>query len=167
MRYTFDVDGEFRIHGIGGCSLNLLVFRRNRPNSGRAQCVSESRAMRSDSDTTVQYLRELLIKFRDDRDWEQFHDPKSLAEAISIEASELLELFLWKSAADVKGALKSQPRFRKAVEEELADVFCFGLNLANVVNIDVASAIIKKIETNKKKYPIMKSKGTATKYDKL
>jgi len=104
---------------------------------------------------------------QDDRDWKQFHDPKSLAEAISIEASELLELFLWKSVADVKAAIESEPRFRRAVEEELADVFCFGLNLANVANIDVASAIVKKIESNKKKYPIEKSKGTAAKYDKL
>jgi NTP pyrophosphatase (non-canonical NTP hydrolase) len=122
--------------------------------------------MRSDSNTTVQYLRQLLRKFKDDRDWGQFYDPKSLAEAISIEASELLELFLWKSAADVKGAVKSKQRFRKSIEVQLADVFCFGLNLANAADIDVANAIIKKIEINKKRYPIKKSKGTAAKYDK-
>jgi NTP pyrophosphatase (non-canonical NTP hydrolase) len=103
------------------------------------------------------------MKFKDDRDWEQFYDPKSLAEAISIEASELLELFLWKSAADVKEAVKSEQRFRKAIEVQLADVFCFGLNLANVADIDVANAIIKKVEINKKRYPIKKSKGTAAK----
>jgi NTP pyrophosphatase (non-canonical NTP hydrolase) len=129
--------------------------------------MSESPAMRSDSNTTVQYLRQLLRKFRDERDWEQFHDPKSLAEAISIESSELLELFLWKSAADIKEAMESDQRFRKVVEAELADVFCFGFNLANAANIDVSNAIIRKIETNNKKYPIKKSKGTATKYDKL
>ena len=123
--------------------------------------------MRSDSNTTVQYLRKLLRKFKDDRDWEQFYDPKSLAEAICIEASELLDVFLWKSAADVKGAMKSKQQFRKAVERQLADVFCFGLHLANMANIDVANAIIKKIEINKKRYPIKKSKRTAAKYDKL
>jgi NTP pyrophosphatase (non-canonical NTP hydrolase) len=123
--------------------------------------------MDSDSKTSIEQLKKLLLDFRDERDWEQFHDPKNLAEAISIEAAELLELFLWKSPNDVTHLLKSDAKFKDAVEDELADILSFILNFANATNIDVSRAVSNKIEKNRKRYPVEKAKGSATKYDQL
>ena len=99
-----------------------------------------------------------LIKFRNERDWEQFHNPKDLALAISIEAGELLELFLWKNAEDAN---------REKVKEELADIFSFAFLLAHKYGLDVKQIINDKIKVNSEKYPINKAKGTAKKYDEL
>jgi NTP pyrophosphatase (non-canonical NTP hydrolase) len=123
--------------------------------------------MDNDSNATIRGLKQLLIEFRDERDWAKFHDPKNLAEAISIEAAELLELFLWKSSEEVAVALRSDPSVRSKIEEELADVICFSLSLANSLDIDVYQTVVKKIEDNKKKYPVARTKGIATKYNKL
>ena len=123
--------------------------------------------MDSDSKTSIDQLKRLLLDFRDERDWKQFHDPKNLAEAISIEAAELLELFLWKSPSDVAHLLKSDAEFKNAVEDELADILSFILNFANATNIDVSRAVKSKIEKNRKKYPVEKAKGSAAKYDQL
>ena len=99
-----------------------------------------------------------LIKFRNERDWEQFHNPKDLALAISIEAAELLELFLWKSAEE------AHP---EKVKEELADIFSFAFLLADKYDFDVRQIILDKIKVNSEKYPVSKAKGTAKKYDEL
>lgn len=99
-----------------------------------------------------------LLKFRNERDWEQFHNPKDLALAINIEAGELLELFLWKDAEDAK---------KDRVKEELADVFSFALLLAEKYDFDVEEIVLDKIKSNAKKYPVDKAKGTAKKYDEL
>ena len=99
-----------------------------------------------------------LIKFRNERDWEQFHNPKDLALAINIEAGELLELFLWKSA---DGANKEK------VKEELADILSFAFLLADKYGFDVKQIILDKIKLNAEKYPVDKAKGTAKKYDEL
>ena len=106
-------------------------------------------------------ITRLLIKFRDDRDWKQFHDSKNLASAISIEASELNELFLWKSSEDSDNVDINRLR------EELADVFSFALLLAEKHDIDPIEIIEEKIKINALKYPIDKSKGTAKKYNEL
>jgi len=108
----------------------------------------------SDLKETIQKL----IDFRDQRDWEQFHNSKDLAAAISIEAGELLELFLWKGNEDVN---------IERLKEELADVLSFSLLLANKHNLDVNQIISEKIDTNNQKYPVSKSKGTAKKYTDL
>lgn len=99
-----------------------------------------------------------LIDFRDQRDWEQFHNSKDLAAAISIEAGELLELFLWKDNEDVN---------IERLKEELADVLSFSLLLANKHNLDINQIISEKIDKNNQKYPVSKSKGTAKKYTDL
>jgi NTP pyrophosphatase (non-canonical NTP hydrolase) len=99
-----------------------------------------------------------LIEFRNDRDWEQFHNPKDLALAISIEAGELLELFLWKNAEDAN---------REKVKEELADIFSFAFLLANKYGLNVKEIILNKIKLNNDKYPVAKAKGTAKKYNEL
>ncbi|HBM49891.1 MULTISPECIES: nucleotide pyrophosphohydrolase [Marinobacter] len=99
-----------------------------------------------------------LRQFRDDRDWKQFHNPKDLSLALSIEASELLELFLWKSPdqADVS-----------KVKEELADVIAYALLLADSYELDVEQIVLDKIALNEKKYPVSKARGTAKKYTEL
>ncbi|AKD04377.1 nucleotide pyrophosphohydrolase [Pontibacter korlensis] len=99
-----------------------------------------------------------LLQFRDERDWKQFHNSKDLALAISIEANELLELFLWKGNEDADKA---------KLEEELADVLSFCLLLAEKHGLDVADIIRNKIQKNNTKYPVSKSKGNATKYTEL
>lgn len=99
-----------------------------------------------------------LTDFRDQRDWAQFHNSKDLAAAISIEAGELLELFLWKENEDVN---------LERLKEELADVLSFCLLLANKHNLDVNQIISDKIDINNQKYPVSKSKGTAKKYTEL
>ena len=101
---------------------------------------------------------ETLKHFRNERDWEQFHNPKDLAIALSIEANELLELFLWKSADEAN---------KEKVQEELADVFSFAFLLADKYNLNVKDIVLNKTKSNGEKYPVSKSKGTAKKYNEL
>ena len=102
----------------------------------------------------IQRLRE----FRDERNWQQFHNPKDLAMALSIGASGLLEAFLWKApqAADPE-----------KVKEELADVLAYALLLSDAYNFDIQKIILEKIQKNEEKYPVHKAKGTAKKYNEL
>jgi NTP pyrophosphatase (non-canonical NTP hydrolase) len=102
-----------------------------------------------------------LVKFRDDRDWEQFHDSKNLATAISIEAAELNELFLWKTVKE------SEEVDKEKLKEELADVFAYAFLLAEKHKLDVKQIVLDKIKRNGEKYPIDKAKGTAKKYNEL
>lgn len=104
---------------------------------------------------------EQLLKFRDERDWKQFHDSKNLATAISIEAAELNELFLWK---DVK---ESEEVDKTKLKEELADVLSFAFLLAEKHGLDPFEIVAEKIKLNGEKYPVDKAKGTATKYTEL
>lgn len=120
-----------------------------------------------DSNTTLRQLRILLKDFRDRRDWKQFHDPKNLAEAISIETSELMEHFLWKDRDKVIQELKKNGGLREKVGEELADIFAFAIHFANAVDLDITSIIQDKIQKTERKYPIEKAKGKYTKYNKL
>ena len=99
-----------------------------------------------------------LLKFRNERDWEQFHNTKDLALAISIESAELLELFLWKKADEAN---------TEKVKEELADIFSYAFLLAEKYGFDVKDIVLEKIKINGEKYPVDKSKGTAKKYDEL
>jgi dCTP diphosphatase len=124
-------------------------------------------SMKCDRTVSIDALKSVLKRFRDKRDWVKFHDPKNLAEAITIEASELLELFLWKSPIEIERMIKVDKPFRKEIENELADVFCFALNLANALDLDVSTIVQRKIRENGRRYPVQKSRGTATKYTKL
>ncbi|MBK9636927.1 MAG: nucleotide pyrophosphohydrolase [Bacteroidetes bacterium] len=99
-----------------------------------------------------------LLTFRNERDWEQFHNSKDLALALNIEAGELLEIFLWKNAEDAN---------KEKIKEELADVFSFAFLLADKYGFDVKEIVLEKIKKNAEKYPITKAKGTAKKYDEL
>lgn len=103
-------------------------------------------------------LTEKLIQFRDERDWQQFHNSKDLALAISIEAGELLELFLWKGNEEVS---------RDQLKDELADVLSYCLLLAEKHQLSIPEIIQQKINKNAAKYPAEKSKGNAKKYTEL
>lgn len=107
---------------------------------------------------TTYKLRYELVKFRNERDWEQFHNPKDLALAINIEAGELLELFLWKSPEEAN---------IEKIKEELADVLAYALLLADKYNLNVNDIVLDKINKNADKYPIDKAKGTAKKYNEI
>lgn len=106
----------------------------------------------------IEELREKIVKFTQDRDWDQFHNGKDLALALSIEASELLEAFLWKPAEDVKP---------EKVKEELADVLNYAFLIADKYNLDIKQIILDKLARNAEKYPVEKAKGSAKKYNEL
>jgi NTP pyrophosphatase (non-canonical NTP hydrolase) len=106
----------------------------------------------------VEEIIKKLKDFRDERDWEQFHNPKDLALAINVEAGELLELFLWKSPEDAN---------KEKVKEELADIFAFAFLLADKYDFDVKQIVLDKIRMNGEKYPVEKAKGSAKKYNEL
>ena len=103
-------------------------------------------------------IMQALLKFRNERDWEQFHNSKDLALAISIEAAELLELFLWKKAEEVNA---------DKVKEELADILSFTFLLAEKYGFDIKDIVLEKVKKNNDKYPVEKAKGTAKKYNEL
>jgi NTP pyrophosphatase (non-canonical NTP hydrolase) len=108
-----------------------------------------------------QQVIKALIQFRDDRDWAQFHDSKNLALAISIEAAELNELFLWKNDSN------SEDVKLEKLKEELADILSFSLLLAEKYQLNIFDIVLEKIQKNNEKYPVEKAKGTAKKYDEL
>jgi len=105
-------------------------------------------------------LIDLLEKFRDERDWSQFHDSKNLALALSIEAAELDELFLWKKDTECEEIDKQR------LKEELADVFAYALMLAGRHGFDVSQIVKDKVALNAKKYPVEQSRGSSEKYKK-
>ena len=115
---------------------------------------------------TWQALLDAARRFRDARDWSQFHTPKNLAAAIAIEAAELQERFLWKTDEEIASDLKAGPK-RDAVVEEVADVFLFALLLADRLEIDVGQAIADKLAANEQKYPVALARGNARKYTEL
>lgn len=104
---------------------------------------------------------DLVNKFRDDRNWRQFHNEKDLAISISLEASELLELFQWKKSDDVVDKKKTE------LKEELADVLIYSYMMADNLNLDVDKIIAEKIEKDSIKYPVKKSFGNNKKYTEL
>lgn len=111
------------------------------------------------SDTTQ--ITQALVQFRNERDWQQFHDSKNLATALSIEVAELNELFLWKDVAE------SEKVDVNRLKEELADVFAYAFLLAEKHGLDVKEIVLDKIKRNGEKYPVEKAKGTAKKYNEL
>ncbi|HBD02581.1 TPA: nucleotide pyrophosphohydrolase [Candidatus Collierbacteria bacterium] len=106
-------------------------------------------------------LIKLVIKFRDDRDWKQFHNPKDMAISLSLEASELLEHFQWKKSDEMVTYLKTH---KNEVSNELADVFIWVLTISHDLNIDLIKSVKEKVKLNAKKYPVKKSKGKHSKY---
>jgi len=119
-----------------------------------------------DRKTSIYQLRQLIQDFVDERDWRKYHNPKDLAISIAIEAAELMELFQWVSERKVEKVLEDAERFPR-LEEELADIIILCFNLANVLDVDVAKAVTKKVEKNRAKYPVDLVKGNYKKYTQL
>ena len=109
-------------------------------------------------------LQKLIVTFRDERDWKQFHNPKDLAISLVLEASELMEHFQWKNESEIKQHLADH---KNEVSEELADVLYWVLLIANDLEIPLESALKSKMIKNAEKYPVHKAKGKHTKYTEL
>lgn len=109
-------------------------------------------------------LTKKIIEFRDRRDWKQFHNPKDVAISLSLEAGEVLEHFQWKNKEEIEEYVV---RHKDSIGEELADVLYWVLLISHDLNINIASALNKKIKKNEEKYPVEKAKGTHKKYTEL
>ena len=114
----------------------------------------------------IRRLLRAILQFRDLRDWGQFHTPKDLAAAVSIETSELQELFLWKTEPQIADLVKSA-KGKNRLAEEVGDVLIYLLLFSHEVGIDAVQAAHRKLVANAKKYPVNLSKGKATKYTEL
>lgn len=112
-----------------------------------------------DSTTTVEDLRQLVREFVNERDWEKFHAPKNVSMAMAIEVAELMEHFQWLSVEESR-QLPQDPARLAAVGEELADVLCYGIALANTLGIDISETMQQKMEKNRAKYPVERYRGT-------
>jgi NTP pyrophosphatase (non-canonical NTP hydrolase) len=112
----------------------------------------------------LESIQQQIIAFRNERDWAQFHDPKNLAEALSIEAGELLENFLWKTTEQSRNLTNEE---LTNVKHEIADIFIFLTYLCEEYNIDLLREVEMKIAVNDTKYPVEKAKGSAKKYSSL
>ena len=119
-----------------------------------------------DSSTTFESLKLKVESFRDERAWLKFHNPKDLSMALSIEAAELEELFLWKGKAELAQLLNDKHQL-EMVKEEMADMCIYLLSPSSVLQIDLSDSIIEKLTKNAAKYPIGKSKGSSKKYNEL
>ena len=115
---------------------------------------------------TLAALRDLVLRFREERAWGPFHTPKNLAMALAVETGELQELFLWKEEGEIAELLESEG-FRRRIQEEAADILIFLLYLAEAVGFDLSEALKDKLRKNKEKYPVAKSFGRHKKYDEL
>lgn len=112
----------------------------------------------SDDDTTMGALRQMVRDFVDQRDWRQFHAPKNISMALSVEAAELMEHFQWMTVAESR-AVGDDPARLGLVGEELADVMCYAMALANELDIDIASTMRAKMKKNEAKYPAEEYQG--------
>lgn len=119
-----------------------------------------------DDEVTLGELKGRIREFVRARDWEQFHAPKNLSMALSAEAAELMEHFLWVDASASAERAK-EPKRRRDIEDELADIVIYAMEFANMTGIDLTAAIEAKMAANALKYPVEKAKGRADKYNEL
>ena len=112
----------------------------------------------SDCRATIAELKQLIRDFVDRRDWRQFHSPKNLAMSLAIEAAELMEHFQWISA-EASRSVGERPQRLAAVADEMADVMCYLLALANELQVDLAAAVRQKMTKNEQKYPVEEYRG--------
>jgi len=123
--------------------------------------MSGERAVEAD---VLRELRDALRRFAAERDWDQFHSPKNLAIALSVEAGELLERFQWLTEQESQCL---SPMDRARVEQELADVLLYLIRLADKLDVDLAVAAREKMKINAEKYPVEKARGKSKKYTEL
>jgi len=119
-----------------------------------------------DEEITIDDLKRDVKEFCEKRDWDQFHNPKNLAIALTIEAGELLEYFRWDDGNDAEERFKDSVK-RGEIEDEVADVLYFIVRLAQRYDIDLSRAFNEKMEENKEKYPVEEAKGSAKKYTEI
>jgi dCTP diphosphatase len=112
----------------------------------------------------IHQITEKIKKFRDERDWMQFHDPKNMAVSIILEASELLEHFQWKTTEEVEAYAKKN---HAEINDEIADIALYLFELADNLGINLINSMEEKLKTNEMKYPVAKARGKHTKYNKL
>lgn len=112
----------------------------------------------------LNFILEKIKKFRDDRDWMKYHDPKNMAISIVLEATELLEHFQWKTNKEIEEYIQTN---REDIEDEMADVAVYLLEMADNMGVDLIAAMERKMKKNEKKYPVEKAKGSAAKYTEL
>jgi NTP pyrophosphatase (non-canonical NTP hydrolase) len=120
--------------------------------------------VRKEIKSDLKELTKLVVDFRDDRDWKQFHNPKDLALSLVLEATEVMEHFQWKSPKEMYLYIKTN---KEEIGDELADVMYWVLLMSNDLEIDIAEALKRKILKNNKKYPVEKATGKHDKYTKL
>jgi NTP pyrophosphatase (non-canonical NTP hydrolase) len=112
----------------------------------------------------VERITEKIKMFRDERDWMQFHDAKNMAVSIILEASELLEHFQWKTTKEVEEYARQN---KEEIQDEIADIALYLFEMADNLGVNLVDAMEKKLEKNKKKYPVEKARGNAKKYTEL
>ena len=112
----------------------------------------------------TQKIDQLVSTFIKERDWDQFHSVKNLSMALSVEASELVEIFQWVKEED-SNKVSSDEKLKARVSEELADIFVYMFRIAQKADVDLEEAVIAKIKKNSEKYPVEKAKGSAKKYN--
>lgn len=118
----------------------------------------------NDNQVTLQELKNIAKKFRDDRDWAQFHNAKDLSLYLSLEAAELLEIFAWVNGDQIEQRVKEK---RQDIEHEVADIFCMLLHFCNAYSIDLTKVFVEKMAINNNKYPIEKAKSNHRKSTEL
>lgn len=111
----------------------------------------------------IEKINNLVCDFNKEREWEQFHSIKNLSMALAVESSELMELFQWMTEMDSEN-VKNDINLKSKLEDEISDVFIYLMRIAVKANVDIEQSILKKIEKNRSKYPIEKSKGNSKKY---
>jgi len=122
--------------------------------------------MGKDQERKIHELKEKIREFCEARDWDQFHNAKELAIALSIEASELLEIFRWKSQKEVEELFQNEKK-KEDIEDEMADVLYFLVRMAQRYDLDLSEALDRKMDKNEKKYPVEKAKGYNKKYNEF
>jgi len=120
----------------------------------------------TDAETRLLEIKDRVLAFARERDWEQFHSPKNLSMAIAAEAGELLEHFLWMDS-EVSRKVAEDPVRMARIREEIADIVIYCVELANMTGTDLSEAIASKMRQNAAKYPIEKAKGRSDKYTEL
>jgi len=126
---------------------------------------NEKKMPELDAVTTITELRQVVRSFIEAREWQQFHTPKNLSMSLAVEASELMELFIWAEGRDASHAQLA--RKRREVEQELADIVILTVCFANNCGIDIMTAVKEKFVENAKKYPVEKARGRSEKYTEL
>ena len=154
------VNDLFLMRKLTFCPLYVIVSNMKRKNNGK-KFENDPK----DSRTTIEYLKEIVQSFCEERDWDQFHNPKDLAIGIVTEAAELLDIFRFKSEKESEFVLKSKKL--KQIEEELADILFFILRFSQKYSIDLTTVLKEKIKLNERKYPKDKARGSNAKYSEI